>query len=92
MGSRWIKDLKTRVGRECWISIGALHQSTAALTWWCGPRPRLGWVVLPPETPKKGSMPLLQNWLPVFSLLLLLSCPSSSSHSSPSHDERQRSS
>ena len=21
-----------------------LHQSTAASTWWCGPRPRLGWV------------------------------------------------
>ena len=23
--------------------IIALHQSTAASTWWCGPRPRLGW-------------------------------------------------
>ena len=21
-----------------------LRQSTAASTWWCGPRPRLGWV------------------------------------------------
>ena len=32
-----------------------LHQSTAASTWWCGPRPRLGWVEMAvglPEGPR----------------------------------------
>ena len=31
-----------------------LHQPTAASTWWCGPRPRLGWVKMViglPESP-----------------------------------------
>ena len=27
-----------------WCRLVRLHQSTAASTWWCGPRPRLGWV------------------------------------------------
>ena len=32
-----------------------LYQSTAASTWWCGPRPRLGWVEMSvglPEGPR----------------------------------------
>ena len=35
----------------------ALHQSTAASTWWCGPRPRLGWVEMAVGLPKGPSYP-----------------------------------
>ena len=49
--------------------------------------------MLPPEQPQKGSTQLFQNRSPVFtfSFLLPFSCSSSSPHSSPSLDERQRS-
>ena len=35
----------------------ALHQSTAVSTWWCGPRPRLGWVEMAVGLPKGPSYP-----------------------------------
>ena len=38
------------------ISI-ALHQSTAASTWWCGPRPRSGWVEMAVGLPEGPSYP-----------------------------------
>ena len=34
-----------------------LHQSTAASTWWCGPRPRLGWVEIAVGLPEGPSYP-----------------------------------
>ena len=34
-----------------------LHQSTAASTWWCGPRPRLGWVEMAVGLPRDPSYP-----------------------------------
>ena len=34
-----------------------LHQSTAASTWWCGPRPRLGWVKMAVSLPEGPSYP-----------------------------------
>ena len=34
-----------------------LHQSTAASTWWCGPRPRLGWVEMAVGLPEGPSYP-----------------------------------
>ena len=34
-----------------------LHQSTAASTWWCGPRPRLGWVKMAVGLPEGPSYP-----------------------------------
>ena len=34
-----------------------LHQSTAASTWWCGPRPRLGWVEMAVGLPEDPSYP-----------------------------------
>ena len=34
-----------------------LHQSTAASTWWCGPRPRLGWVEVAVGLPEGPSYP-----------------------------------
>ena len=33
------------------------HQSTTASTWWCGPRPRLGWVEMAVGLPKGSSYP-----------------------------------
>ena len=33
------------------------HQSTAASTWWCGPRPRLGWVEMAVGLPEGPSYP-----------------------------------
>ena len=35
----------------------ALYQSTAASTWWCGPRPHLGWVETALGLPKGPSYP-----------------------------------
>ena len=35
----------------------ALHQSTAASTWWCGPRPRFGWVEMAVGLPEGPSYP-----------------------------------
>ena len=35
----------------------ALHQPTAASTWWCGPRPRLGWVEMAVGLPEGPSYP-----------------------------------
>ena len=37
--------------------IQALHQSTAASTWWCGPRPRLGLVEMAVGLPGGPSYP-----------------------------------
>ena len=34
------------------------HQSTAASTWWCGPRPRLGWVEVAVGLPEGPSYPV----------------------------------
>ena len=34
-----------------------LHQSTAALTWWCGSWPRLGWVEMAVGLPEDPSYP-----------------------------------
>ena len=34
-----------------------LHQSTASSTWWCGPRPRLGWVEMAVGLPEGPSYP-----------------------------------
>ena len=34
-----------------------LHQSTTASTWWCGPRPRLGWVEMAVGLPEGPSYP-----------------------------------
>ena len=34
-----------------------LHQSTAASTWWCGPRPRLDWVEMAVGLPEGPSYP-----------------------------------
>ena len=53
-----------------------LHQSTAASTWWCGPRPRLGWVEMAvglPEGPSyTGHSPFISirlQWVPGHSFL-----------------------
>ena len=41
-----------------WLTnIRFLHQSTAASTWWCGPRPRLGWVEMAVGLPEGSSYP-----------------------------------
>ena len=48
---------------------GWLHQSTAASTWWCGPRPRLGWVEMAVGLPEGPSYP---GHSPSF---FLLCCP-----------------
>ena len=45
---------------------GELHQSTAASTWLCGPRPRLGWVEMAVGLPKGPSYPELSPF--IFSL------------------------
>ena len=37
--------------------VNSLHQSTAASTWWCGPRPRLGWVEMAVGLPEGPSYP-----------------------------------
>ena len=37
--------------------IHSLHQSTAASIWWCGPRPRLGWVKMVVGLPEGSSYP-----------------------------------
>ena len=34
-----------------------LHQSTAASTWWCGPRPRFSWVEMAVGLPEGPSYP-----------------------------------
>ena len=34
-----------------------LHQSTAASTWWCGPRTRLGWIEMADRLPEGPSYP-----------------------------------
>ena len=40
-----------------------LHQSTAASTWWCGPRPRLGWVEMAVGLPEGPSYSrLFSDW------------------------------
>ena len=39
------------------INSTILHQSTAASTWWCGPRPRLGWVEMAVGLPEGPSYP-----------------------------------
>ena len=38
-------------------TLEKLHQSTAASTWWCGPRPRLGWVETAVGLPEGPSYP-----------------------------------
>ena len=38
-------------------TVIVLHQSTAASTWWCGPRPRLGWVEMAVGLPEGPSYP-----------------------------------
>ena len=38
-------------------NVSYLHQSTAASTWWCGPRPRLGWVEMAVGLPEGPSYP-----------------------------------
>ena len=40
-----------------WAISIELHQSTAASTWWCGPRPRLGWVEMAVDLPEGPSYP-----------------------------------
>ena len=48
-----------------------LHQSTAASTWWCGPRPRLGWVEMAvglPEGPSYPGHSTKTTFLPCFPL------------------------
>ena len=40
-----------------YIDDQSLHQSTAASTWWCGPRPRLGWVEMAVGLPEGPSYP-----------------------------------
>ena len=37
--------------------FASLHQSTAASTWWCGPRPRLDWVEMAVGLPEGPSYP-----------------------------------
>ena len=39
------------------FTLFTLHQSTAASTWWCGPRPRLGWVEMAVGLPEGPSYP-----------------------------------
>ena len=39
------------------VATSKLHQSTAASTWWCGPRPRLGWVEMAVGLPEGPSYP-----------------------------------
>ena len=39
------------------LTIQVLHQSTAASTWWCGPRPRLGWFEMAVGLPEGPSYP-----------------------------------
>ena len=46
--------VKTRLNHA---TIQVLHQSTAASTWWCGPRPRLGWVEMAVGLPESPSYP-----------------------------------
>ena len=57
-------DAGSQVRVFCWItfpflvsSCQLLHQSTAASTWWCGPRPRLGWVEMAVGLPEGSSYP-----------------------------------
>ena len=39
------------------LSGALLHQSTAASTWWCSPRPRLGWAEMAVGLPESLSYP-----------------------------------
>ena len=36
-------------------TLTALHQSTAASTWWCGPRPQSGWIEMAVGLPEGPS-------------------------------------
>ena len=72
-----------RLGQNgCWSSRGS--QLPRAL-----PSYDHFFAMLSPEQPQKSSTQLFKNRSPVFSLLLPLSCPSSSPHSSPTLDERK---
>ena len=54
-----------------------LHQSTAASTWWCGPRPRLGWVKMAvglPEGQVTSGTPPTLNLAKLLSSYLLCRC------------------
>ena len=48
VGSKWLL---------AFPRIPVLHHSTAASTWWCGPRPRLGWVEMAVGLPEGPSYP-----------------------------------
>ena len=43
------------IGQSLGPTRFALHQSTAASTWWCGPRPPLGWVEMAVGLPEGPS-------------------------------------
>ena len=49
--------LKLRLPPINWYDQSTLHQSTAASTWWCGPRPHLGWVEMAVGLPEGPSYP-----------------------------------
>ena len=55
MGDVDLQDQMIALYRTTFRSL--LHQSTAASTWWCGPRPRLGWVEMAVGLPEGPSYP-----------------------------------
>ena len=59
--------------------LSELHQSTAASTWWCGPRPRLGWVEMAVGLPLGSQLPRALPF--IFSLCFLLNDRSRAAHS-----------
>ena len=49
--------IKISNSRSFVAMLETLHQSTAVSTWWCGPRPRLGWVEIAVGLPEGPSYP-----------------------------------
>ena len=64
-------DTKWKIVQISYITFYAndLHQSTAASTWWCGPRPRLRWVEMAVGLPEGPSYPGHSPFI------VLLCCP-----------------
>ena len=64
VGSKIQSTLPVNGTHTCTFKVGTgaeaniRHQSTAASTWWCGPRPRLGWVEMAVGLPEGPSYPV----------------------------------
>ena len=85
LAKRGVGFFATRGGTYCsssWSSRSSfffLHQSTVPSTWWCGPRPRLGWVEMAVGLPEGPSYPGHSSF--IFSLCCSLNDRRRAAHS-----------